>query len=154
MSYFEQVKKAIPIILAIGFIIFVIFYKPNIHNLNIDNIVNTSDMIEPQISNDCMGIDLYLDFAYEGLTGDQQSIDKAIDILKANCLWFLNSETDDFNGDQKNEISMVAGGAGCGSCHWNLLYIIKDNRIIFEKEQEDINIWAVKGTGFAIKYPI
>lgn len=160
--HIERIKKIIPLILAGAFILFVIFYEPNIQNLNIDKSANISNIIESRPSNDwgvdfldkakndCMGIDVYLDGAKEKLENNET----ALNILQDNCLWLLNYNNDDFDGDQKNEIAMITGGAGCGSCHWNVIFIIKNNRVIFEKEAEDINIWAVKDIGFAIKYPI
>lgn len=146
MNYFEQIKKVLPIILAIGFIVFVIFYEPNIQNSDVeDSIIDTNI-----VKNDCMGMDVFLGGAKEKLGNNET----ALNILQDNCLWLLDYKNDDFDSDQKNELAMITGGVGCGSCHWNVLFIIKDNRVIFEKEQEDINIWAVKDIGFAIKYPI
>lgn len=48
----EKIKNITFPILAIGFITLVVFYKPNIHALNIDNSASIGDQIELQPTND------------------------------------------------------------------------------------------------------
>lgn len=99
----------------------------------------------------CHGIDLRLDKASEKVGGNK----KALEVLKDNCLWLLKAEIRDLTGDGEKEIAMVTAGAGCGSCHYQKIYIIKGDEIIFQKDAEDV--WfrpAEDYPGFVIKYPL
>lgn len=138
-----KVKDFFTQLLAILFILFVVFSY-----FKTDNLIN-----EQQVKGEnyeCT-IDLYLDEARIKANNNQ----KALSILKENCLWLLEAKIEDYDGDNQNEIAMVTSGAGCGSCHGNILYIIKDDRVIFQKEAEDIGIQPAKDLpGFTIKHPI
>lgn len=128
-----KIKQTISLIFAIGFVLFLIFYGFN-----------------EKYYNDCE-VDLSLNKASQMLNGNKM----ALNILEKNCLWLLRAETEDFDGDGKEELAMIGGGAGCGSCNINWLYILKDSNIIFEKKTDDVDIWTTASSdGFMLKYPI
>lgn len=99
----------------------------------------------------CYGIDLRLEKARED-TGNSQ---KGLELLQENCLWLFDAQTHDFTGDGEEELAMITAGAGCASCHWNRIYIIKGDQVIFEKNTQDVFFWPAEDyPGFIIKYPL
>ena len=100
---------------------------------------------------ECHGIDLQLDKVKEKVKGNK----KALELFKDNCLWLLDAQFHDLTGDQKEELMMIAAGAGCTSYHIQTIYILKDDKVIFEKDAEDIWFWPAEDYyGFAIKHPL
>jgi len=99
----------------------------------------------------CYGIDLRLDEASKKLEENQ----KALGIMRDNCLWLFHSVVHDFTGDGEKEVAMITAPAGCASCHYQQIYIIKNEEVIFEKDTEDVWFWPAENyPGFIIKYPL
>ena len=100
---------------------------------------------------DCFGIDLRLEEAGKEVRGNK----RAIELLEKNCLWLFNTQFHDLTGDKEDELIMITSGAGCASCHWNRIYILSEDKIIFQKDVEDVWFWPAENYfGFIIKYPL
>lgn len=142
----------VAILFIAAFAIFYLFY-PVVRTELLKETVNPQETanIQPVIDNDnCYGYDLYLDEASEKLKNNQT----AINILK-ECYWLMDVVFGDFNGDKEEELAMIVSGVGCVSCNGNDLYIIKNDKVIFEKSGEDLIIKPLKdNSGFMLKEPI
>ncbi|GEM_PF-6278264 len=110
--------------------------------------IEVSDQFSDEVR--CSDQNLRLDEASEKVNGNQ----KALSILKEKCLWLMRVENEDFDGDGKKELLIGASGAGCGSCHLQDIYIIKDNEVIFYKLADDPGIrLADEYIGLEIREP-
>lgn len=99
----------------------------------------------------CYGIDLILKQAEKKVNNNK----KSLEILKENCLRLVNAKTHDFTGDGKEDVAMITENAECDNCHQKHLYIVSEDKIIFQKDTDDIWFWpAEKYPGFIIKYPL
>ena len=150
-SRFIKIILIVLLVVCEGFFIYLAYFVVTQSPKNAQQ-QNTKIEASDQFSDEvrCADQNLRLDEASEKVNGNP----KALSILKEKCLWLMRAENEDFDGDGKKELLIYASGAGCGSCHLQDIYIIKDNEVIFYKLADDPGVrLAEKYIGFEIREP-
>lgn len=98
------------------------------------------------------------EYVYPLLERAEESIQQnqvIVDHLKTNCMGLREAKYMDVTGDGVDEIILNSSYAGCGSCHFHMISIFQENKLLFEFGDEDFSMFekAPSGKGFVIRNP-